>query len=209
MAALPQNNKVLSLAFVGTIYNWHPWKSFLIQFSKVVEASEIPMQLNFYGINIAYKITDFIKDFPEKTKRSIHISPRMANHELLEQLAKNSIMVLFNDYSIIGTKIYDYLGIQREIILCYSNDKGAKELKEKYYSLKGIEGLSTHLQEDLLKLTNGGTVIENEDELPEVLFNYIEEFTKNGKIACRSEGVENYSRTLQIQKLAAIIKTIA
>lgn len=117
-------------------------------------------------------------------------------------------MLLFNYYSFQGTKIYDYLGLKRKIILCYANDKKALSLKEKFYSIEEMEGMSKQLQADLLQKTNAGVIVEDESHLQEVFKELVAEFKENGKIACHSVGVENYSRKIQVKKLAQIIHDI-
>ena len=49
---------------------------------------------------------------------------------LLEKLAVNNIFLLFNYYSYMGTKIYDYLGLKRLILLCYDNDENQSAERE-------------------------------------------------------------------------------
>src|SRR5690554_428279 len=209
VAVLPQTTQVLTFSFIGTIYKWHPWKSFLEQFSMFLEHHpSTEMRLHLYGINLAEDVATFIQQFPSKIQASIQIFPKMPNRDLLEKLSHENVMLLFNDYSVQGTKIYDYLGLKRKIILCYANDKKALSLKEKFYSIEEMEGMSKQLQADLLQQTQAGVVVENESHLQEVFQELVEEFNKNGKIACHSVGVENYSRKIQVKKLAQIIHDI-
>ena len=60
----------------------------------------------------------------------------MENLKLAKELAKQNVCLLFNDYSILGTKIFDYLAVRRKIIFCYDDDKAAAELKDKYFVWK-------------------------------------------------------------------------
>lgn len=208
VAAFPQTTQVLTFSFIGTIYKWHPWKSFLEQFSLfLAQHPNVEMRLHLYGINIAEEVAIFIQQLPKKTQESVKIFPKMPNRELLEKLSQENVMLLFNYYSFQGTKIYDYLGLKRKIILCYANDPKAFALKEKYYSIEEMEGMSKQLQADLLQQTQAGVVVENESHLQEVFQELVEEFNKNGKIACHSFGVENYSRKIQVKKLAEIVKS--
>ncbi|HNS43149.1 MAG TPA: hypothetical protein PKN22_10350, partial [Taishania sp.] len=162
---LPQKSDKLTIAFAGTIYQWHPWKSFLSVCSHLIEHHNIHVHLQFYGLNNPIEFNNYILTLPIKTQNSISITPKLQNKELLQQLAQCNLMLLFNDYSILGTKIYDYLGIKRKIILCYKNDTQALQLKNKYYNIEEVEGVSKTLQEDLIKETNAGIVVENEEHL--------------------------------------------
>jgi hypothetical protein len=107
-----------------------------------------------------------------------------------------------------GTKIFDYIGIKRKILMCYSNDVEALKLKAKYYTMEEIEGVSHHLQVDLIEETKSGVVVENEGSLFPILNQLYEEFELNRKIECNSIGVENYSRKIQVKKLSEIINSL-
>lgn len=208
-AAIPQNNQILTISFVGTIYDWHPWKSVLQAFSDVLVISpENKMKLHFYGINIPDQVAEFVSQLPAKTQQAIEIHPKCPNVKLLAKLAHDNVMLLFNYYSFMGTKIFDYVGSKRKIILCYSNDAEALQLKEKYYSIEEVEGFSKQLQVDLLIETNSGVVVENGDHLKTVLWDLLDEFKATGQIACNSHDIENYSRKIQVQKLAELIHNL-
>ena len=199
----------MQIAFVGTIYDWHPIESFLKVFHQfVTQRTNVNIKLNLYGINKKTEIEELIQEkFPE-LKNHIEIYTRISNDLLLKELAKNNVMLLFNYYSFMGTKIFDYIGIKRKILMCYSNDLEALKLKEKYYTMEEIEGVSHHLQVDLIEETNSGVVVENESGLLPVLNQLYQEFQVNKKIECNSIGVENYSRKIQVKKLSEIIKNL-
>ena len=131
----------------------------------------------------------------------------MPNDKLIECLAKHNLMLLFNYYNFMGTKIYDYLGIKRRILFCYSNDPCANELKAKYYPSAEHIG-NSHLQEELIRETKSGIILKDKDHLEKVLESLYEEFIEKGCIECDSVGVENYSREKQTSLLADIIKQL-
>lgn len=208
IAGIPQNTSKLTISFVGTIYDWHPWKSFLTVFSDLIEKEGVSIQLNMYGINKAEEIEEFKKSLPQKTNESVFISPRISNQELLNKLANENVMLLFNNYSFMGTKIFDYIGARRKIILCYGNDKKSQDLKDKYYSIEESENFSKQLQAELIRETNSGIVVEDEIHLRKILKDLVDEFEQKGRIECSSIGVENYSRKIQVKNLSEIIKKI-
>ena len=210
VSALPQASDRLNIAFVGTIYNWHPIESFLKVAEQFVIANPaVKIMFNFYGTNVQEELKHWTtKDYPA-LKDHVYISQRMPNSELLERLAHSNVMLLFNYYSYMGTKIFDYLGIRRKMILCYSDDPEAKELKEKYYRIEEFESESNQLQADLINETNSGIIVKDSVDLMEVLNDLYAEFESTGQIACHSVGVENYSRKIQVEKLAEIVKSIS
>lgn len=58
----------------------------------------------------------------------------------------------------------------------------------------------------LIQETNSGIIVKDSNHLLQVLGELYAEFEKNGFIACDSVGVEKYSRKIQVEKLAEIVK---
>ena len=206
---IPQQSNVLTITFIGTIYKWHPIESFLRTAEQFIKSkTQCSMELIFYGTNMPEKIEKWITiDFPILSKY-VRIIPKMANKELLKKLAEANVMLLFNDYSYMGTKIFDYIGLKRKIILCYSDDSEAKKLKEKYYTIEELESESKQLQADLIQKINAGVVVKDASNLLAVLEKLHIEFETTGKIACYSINVENYSHKIQAEKVAELILNV-
>jgi hypothetical protein len=206
---IEQGNKELQIAFGGTIYSWHPWKSILNTFNHFIDQhTNARVKLNFYGINNPQVIEHYIATELISIKKFINITPRLENSALVNILAENNAMLLFNDYAILGTKIFDYLGIRRKIIMCYSNDAEAQVLKNQFYTMEEFESESKTLQADLIQQTNSGIIVRDAEHLLKVFEELYAEFQETGQIACNSIGVENYSRKIQVEKLAELIKTV-
>lgn len=203
----PQN-KVLRFAFVGTIYEWHPLELFLKQLNLFKENNEIDFEVNFYGTNKTAWITEYIRSEYPSLIGTVNAYNKMPNQALLETLAAHHVMILFNYYSYLGTKIFDYLAIQRQIILCFERDAVAESLRSQFFSIKENPGGNMQLQADLLRETNGGIVVLDATHLQEVLVSLKNEFLQSGRIACHTQGVDQYSRKIQVEGLAKLIKTI-
>ena len=197
---------VLRIALAGSIYDWHPYKSVISIFLEFVQNSDCApkIELNFFGINRHKEIEQFA--LGNSVENNIHVYPRMDNASLLQNLSRHNVMLLFNDYSIMGTKIYDYLGLKRLILFCYSNDAEALALKDKYYPVGEVEGVSTHLQEDLINETHSGIVVKDKNHLSKVLSDLYSEFAQTGSIACHSINTSKYSRREGARQLAEIVK---
>ena len=207
---IQQNKDELCMSFVGTIYNWHPIDSFLRIADKFL--SQVPnakIIFKFYGTNIPDQLNQMLDVSYPNLKKHIVISPKIQNDVLLEKLAADNVMLLFNDYSIMGTKIFDYLGIRRKMILCYENDPEANLLKQKYYAIDESGSESKQLQADLITETNSGVIVKDSAHLLTVLEELYAEFQATGQIACDSHGVEQYSRKIQVERLAELIKELA
>lgn len=197
---------VLRIALAGSIYDWHPYKSVISTFAEFVKKNDYApkIELNFFGINRHKEIEQLALE--NSIENNVHVYPRMDNASLLQNLSRHNVMLLFNDYSIMGTKIYDYLGLKRLILFCYSNDAEALALKDKYYPVGEVDGVSTHLQEDLINETHSGIVVKDKNHLSKVLSDLYSEFTQTGSIACHSINTSNYSRREGAHQLAEIIK---
>ena len=228
---IKQNSKVLNIGFAGTIYKWHPVEVFLKTINKFItennfqDVSNSPslrglcgvnphfqreVKLNFYGINIPNELQNLIAEKFPNLKKHINIFPKLKNEKYIQEAAKNNVFLLFNDSEYIGTKIYDYMAMKRKIILCFSNDEESKILKQNYYPYKNQKEFpySDRLQIDLIEETNSGIIVENSEKLYNTLESLNKELKENGFITCDSVNTENYSRRIQVQKLAEIITKI-
>jgi len=206
---IKQNNEEFCISFVGTIYNWHPIESFLRVANEFVSAHpSAKIKFKFYGTNLTEELNRMVNDLFPNLITHVVITPKIQNDELLEKLVADNVMLLFNYYSYMGTKIFDYLGIRRKMILCYENDPEAQMLKQKYYAIDESGNDSKHLQADLINETNSGIIVRDSVHLLEVLQELYTEFQTTGQIACNSHSVENYSRKIQVEKLADIIKQL-
>jgi hypothetical protein len=118
------------------------------------------------------------------------------------------VFLMFNNYATMGTKIYDYLALKRRVLLCYSADPGAQQLKERHYNLEESSAADDRPMERLIEDTAAGTVVRDEAHLDVVLQGLLDEFARNGKIACGSSGTERFSRREQAGRLAEILKEL-
>ena len=141
-------------------------------------------------------------------KNKIKIFPKIPNNKLIQELYKSNVLLLFNYYSIVGTKIYDYLALNRKIILCFENDEEANLLKEKYFKTQLVKGLSENSQADLIRKTNSGIVVKDGEHLYEVLNDLCNEFEEKHYIENHTIGAENYSRKVQTKKIVGVLKNI-
>jgi len=204
----PQN-KVLRFAFVGTIYEWHPLELFLEQLHLFKKNNEISLEVNFYGTNKTTWINEFIRSKCPNLIGTVNTYSKMPNQALLKTLASHHVMILFNYYSYLGTKIFDYLAIKRQIILCFEQDPVDEALRKRYFSIEESSNGNTQLQADVLRKTNGGIVVTDAANLQRVFTSLQEEFLRTGNIACDSRDIEQYSRRIQVERLASLIKSIS
>jgi glycosyltransferase involved in cell wall biosynthesis len=204
-----QESEVLSFAFVGTIYAWHPIKNFLRVVKEfVIQNPDAKLCLNFYGLSLENDLTVMLENEFSTLKPYVKIHGKIKNELFVAELAKNNIMVLFNHYSTIGTKIYEFIGIKRLILLCYSNDPEAEELKKQHFNLAEEGKEFPQLQSELINETKSGIVVENAQHLQAILPVLYTQFKNNGYIECDSVNETQFSRRIQAKKLAEIVKKL-
>jgi len=137
------------------------------------------------------------------------IHPKLPNASLLKELAHQNVMLLFNDYSILGTKIFDYIGIKRNILFCFENDAESELLRSEYFTLKESKSLNQKLQIEAIYETNSGYIICDGEQLLEKLKELNIEFKQYRSIKSDSMNTAMYSRMEQVKQLASLIKTIS
>ena len=206
---LLQESDKLRIAFVGTLYPWHPIESFLSIFNELILSHpDRKAEINFYGINNPHTLTLLLEEhFPQLTAH-VNIKSRLPNHQLLPLLATNHVMLLFNYYAYTGTKIYDYLGIRRKILLCFTDEPEAEKLKTRFYNIEEVPSDNLHIQADILNETTSGIAVRDKQHLKETLDDLYQEFSDTGQIECNSHGIEKYSRKIQVEKLAELLASI-
>jgi len=207
--SIEQPSDVLTIGFAGTIYEWHPIKSILSVLESYLAAHPLDkIHINFYGINIEKEMNTMLATAFKDIQTNITIFPKVPNDKIIEELSKNNVLLLFNDYSILGTKIFDYLISQRKILLCYADDGDALQLKDKYYTLEEVAGVSQQLQAEMIENTESGYVIKDAAHLYLLLEKLVEELKTQGKIESTTKNIDQYSRQFQTERLANILKDI-
>jgi hypothetical protein len=82
-------------------------------------------------------------------------------------------------------------------------------LRKRHFSIKETVEGNDQLQVDVLRKTNGGIVVKDASHLQVVLTSLRAEFLQTGNIACDSQDIEQYSRRIQVERLASLIKSIS
>lgn len=204
---IEQTNDILSIGFSGTVSDWHPIESFLrVCNEALAKSADFKLNLNFYGINKEKEIRETLSENYKLLEQYTHFHPRMDNLKFAKSIATQNVCLLFNDYSILGTKIFDYLAVKRKIILCYENDKEALELKKQFFSINELETESKRLQAEMISATNSGIVVNDSEQLREIIEELGKELKETGFINCSSVNVDKYSRIKQVERLAEIVK---
>lgn len=202
------NNEKLVLCYLGTVYDWHPVKSIFDVLEKLITINSLEIELHFYGTNKEEKLKKWLKKYSFILGKNIKFFPKINAKELEKKLRNVNIFLLFNDYNNVGTKIYDYLALRRNIILCYINDLEAKRLKSEHYNIKLNELTDVSKQSELIQKTNSGCSIVDSEHLYDYLIECNNEFKSLGYITSKVKNIEKFSRKTATQNLFNIINQI-
>lgn len=198
----------LNIAFSGSVYEWHPWRLLFDAFNGLVKNNPgMKISLLFYGVNEEEEMSQYLLKKCNELKEKVHFFSRLPNDKLHEELAKAHAFLLFNDYSILGTKIFDYMALKRNILFCFS-DSGISKVFRKEFHLDEYSTMCDKLQEDLINKTQSGYIVRDSNHLTEVILRIYAIFEEIGFVPCESHGVEEYARSKQVASFAKLLKEI-
>jgi glycosyltransferase involved in cell wall biosynthesis len=188
-------SNILRIAFGGRIYPWHPINEFLEGLCEAIKLNvNIRLEINFFGVNLSDEQKHSFKTKFSLLSDKLHFHDAVPNHEYQFALRNHHVLLLFNDYTILGTKIFDYLAAKRRIWFCFS---------------QGHEGYEKNVQAEIIHETNSGIFITNKMQLIREIENVWDEFINHGEIRCESINTQQFSRRIQAERLANLIKTLA
>lgn len=197
----------LSFSYVGSIYAWHPLNSVLEVFSRITESENIDFKVNFYGTNKNLFIEDEINKKYPNLRDKVFLYDKIDNKDLLEKLNHSNVLMLFNDYIISGTKIYDYIALKKYILLCYDEmsygDSSVVPYKEEILSQK-----YEFVQKSIIEKSQIGYVVKNPKDFYNQIIRLHKQYTEHGEISVSDVNTEQYSRKYQTQKLVKLILNI-
>jgi hypothetical protein len=170
--------------------------------AKFIEQTNQKIKFKFYGTNRSKELEHITQIKFPILKNHVEITGKMPNDLLLKELAKDNVMLLFNYYSYMGTKIFDYLGINRKILLCFIADEEAQKLKARYYKVNENDNFSGSLQADLLMETNSGIIVNDASELFIILEELCHEFSLSNEIKSLATNTENHARRSFVKLMA-------
>lgn len=203
-----QRTDCLSIAYVGTLYDWHPLDYFLSLLNQYVVENKATISMNFYGVNQEEWILRHVNEVYPALTSMVLVHKKIPYEQLLPALAENHVMLLFNYYSFMGTKVFDYLAIKRKILLCFLDDPIAEALKRTAFPTHESENTDVSLQATLLEKTKGGIGVKDGLHLLEVLNQLQREFNQNGFVNADPIGLEAYTRKANVSQFAQVLKML-
>lgn len=203
---IKQASDKFRIALVGTIHSWHPWKLFLKTCAEFISNNpDFSFEIVFIGVNNEQEIRLFSNSL--KTNSFLKFMPRTPNNELPRILAKMNVLLLFNYYDYIGTKIYNYLALKRLVIFCFVKDPEAERLKAESYNMPKSE-MNKRPQKDLIRHTNGGILVNDKNHLISVLYDLKSEFNNTQTIKCPSKDIDCLSRESSCKALTFLFNEL-
>lgn len=206
----PQGDERLTVAYVGSIYPFYPLESFFRVCESFVHDHDAPrFELVFVGLENQSAVEELLRRRFSTLAPFVTFHGRLPNDEMARVLARANALVAFNNYAYPGTKIFDYLALKRRVLLCYSADPEALELKARHYGYGDAGAADAGIMERLVAETGAGTVVRDAGHLNEVLAGLYDEFLQTGRVACDSHGIERFSRRTQAGRMAELVKDVA
>jgi glycosyltransferase involved in cell wall biosynthesis len=207
---IEQGSEKLTIAFVGTIYDGYPLESVLSAFNQVLgRVRDADLELRFVGIDRQDKVETAVELRYPALKRFVTFVRKAPNAETLEALATANAFLLFNSFAYVGTKIFDYLALRRKILLCFSEGTQTRRGQREFYDFDEAGGIKRRVQEDIIKQTQSGVIIRDEEHLVSAIVDLHGEFLENRRISCNSVGTEAYSRESHARTMAEVMRNVS
>jgi glycosyltransferase involved in cell wall biosynthesis len=207
---IEQGSAKLTIAYVGTIYDGHPVESLLSACNQfLVRTPDARFEVRFVGINRQDEVETTLGSRCSALRPFVTFFRKAPNADIIESLATANAFVLFNEGANPGTKIYEYLALRRRILLCFSDDTGTRKRQREFYNLDETGMRNLRVQEEMIRRTQSGVIIRDEEHLVDTLSDLYREFLENGQIACNSVGTEAYSRESHARRMAEIMRGVS
>jgi len=207
---IEQSSEKLTIAFTGTIYDEYPLESVLSACNRfLARTRDVRLELRFVGINRQDEVETMVRSRYPALIPFVRFFRKAPNAEIIETLATGNAFLLFHNFAYVGTKIYDYLALRRRILLCFSDDTQTRKLQRAFYDLDESGMMNLRVQEEIIRATQSGVVIRNEEHLVDTLSDLYREFLENRRVACNSVGTEAYSRESHARRMAEIMRGVS
>ena len=182
-----RNNNLFEIAYIGSLYDNQEIERFIIPLMSNMYHKRF--KLIFYGLNNQEKQKNRILDLTEQSTLQIEIKPWLEKEEMLNEAVTSDALLICGIPDRKGTytaKFFDYLALQKNIILCPSDNDV--------------------LQSEINRL-NLGWILNDQSEINEwisLINRYMEE-NKRPVYSGNQEEIEKFKYEAQVNKLANIL----
>jgi glycosyltransferase involved in cell wall biosynthesis len=183
-----QRTDCFEIAYAGIVYSYMPVEIFLQGYRQFIQETGCTnTRVIFYGIDFYPENKDRVLNFDASLNKFIVTTSRLPRTEIFKELSKAHILLLLANSSIDGscTKIFEYLRLNREIILVVNEHRTLNKLMDE---------------------CNGGIKCESKMDVVKGLKKCYEEFKQTKIVNHHSVNYEQYSRIKQTELFAKLIR---
>lgn len=183
----PENKFVIS--YSGTIYPHQQLEMFLEGLSQFVSEQKIEpgkLEVHFYGLDAQPAAKSRVLSYNSSLNKFLFSFPRIPYAQLIREMRASHLLLLLSrkDAHWLNAKVFDYLGVQRPILLV-ENDHG--------------------ILEQTIKETNSGLAANSTSETAQILARAYQKFKAGQKEEVKID-LQRYSRKTQALELASLLK---
>jgi glycosyltransferase involved in cell wall biosynthesis len=181
-----------SVVYNGTLYGSQKIELFIAAFKMFVDNNKelkIPIKLKFIGLAFDPIQTMRVKKLIIGYEKNVEITSRISREEVIAIQKEANLLLMLSHESVKGipsSKLYEYLGLRKPILVCPTDDDILKETVGGY---------------------NLGDVVNSEKEILKVLNNYLLLFKKNesDSLIANDEYVLKFTRKAQTDELSKLL----
>jgi hypothetical protein len=182
----PSSNKnELVIVHNGTLYPTQKITLLKNALKRVQIPENFQVKLKFPGLLIKKDVAEYVNSSFDNLSVVIEMSDRVPQESILRMQLEADLLLMVaheNKKGVVGSKLYEYIGLEKPVLLCPSDND---ELEE------------------TLKEVGSGLIASKEDELLAILEKLIKEKRETGKIYLDydKKSVSKYHRANQVRKL--------
>ncbi|NTW33814.1 MAG: glycosyltransferase family 4 protein [Bacteroidetes bacterium] len=185
-------NKEFTFVYNGTLYDYQQVEVFSEGYKKIIDEykNKLKIKIIFAGLGLNKKQKDRVELLLKGYEDNYIITGRLLKKEIIEIQLRSHVLLhiaIAERKGVIASKIFEYIACRKTILFCPS-DKGE------------VEGL--------LKPTNLALFCSTEVECYDIIKKLVDEYIETGKIKVspNEEVIKSYTRKIQTQHLAEMIK---
>lgn len=182
------NKYIFSIGFSGSIYPFQPLELFingLILFIK--KAVKPNISVTFFGIQYNPEQLNRVENAIKGYEKYFNLTRRLSKNELYQKLKEQHLLFLFNNQKMVSGKLFEYLGIVRNILMA-GNDDGPMQ--------------------QIINESAAGKICDTEEEIANYLKELYNEFQQNGKIEYKGANLSKYHRIETSKELISLFDKI-
>ncbi len=177
-----------TIAYAGRIYAHYEVETFLNGLNKFVNEVHNPkLKVVFYGLNSEPAQLQRIMNFNPSLSKYLSATDKLPKQKLFRRLKKSNLLLLLSgkSNSAFASKIFDYLALQRKIIL--------------------VPGGSNYLSK-IMDACNSGISCSDSQAVKELLISLYKEFQTTGNISHSPSNIAQYTWGNQVKLMTTHIK---